>query len=451
MTAMRKIRIGLMDDGIGGTTWGWRQPGIDTNASTDVERYKRTARRAEAAKLDFIFIADSLHVTEKSSPHFLNRLEPMTLLSALAGVTSNIGLAATISTSFEEPFTVARQLASLDLISGGRAGWNVVTSGLEGAALNHSRTALGDHDERYVKAEEHVAVCQGLWDSWEDDAFVHDKAGGVFFDPDKLHWLNHEGKYFQVKGPLNIQRSPQGQPVIFQAGASNAGRALAARTADTVFGLPRSIEEARAYYSDLKQRARAFGRDPSTLLVLAGINPIVGSTEAEAEAKYRMMTEFITVDEALRQLSQPFSYHDFSQYDLDAPFPDIPDLGSNSYLSTTDQVKKLAAEKKLTLRETALQFATPRTEFIGSAERVADAMQHWFETGAVDGFILSCRLAHGVEEFCDQVLPILRQRGLFRTDYEAATLRGNLGLPIPSNRYAAAREGQGDKRLAGAG
>ncbi|WP_366932658.1 NtaA/DmoA family FMN-dependent monooxygenase [Sphingopyxis sp.] len=246
MVRERMIRLGYMDDGVGGSTWGWRQPGVDPDASVSIARYEDTARRAEAAKLDFLFIADSLSIGPTSSPHFLNRLEPLTLLSAVSRATSNIGLAATISTSFEQPFTVARQLASLDVMSRGRAGWNVVTSALEGAALNHSCATLDEHDERYRRAEEHVDVCRGLWDSWEDDAFVHDKAAGIFFTPEKLHPLGHKGAFYQVKGPLNIRRSPQGHPVIFQAGASKAGRELAAQKHPLlVFGRCRTVSKRR--------------------------------------------------------------------------------------------------------------------------------------------------------------------------------------------------------------
>ena len=394
------------------------------------------AKKAEAAKFDFVFIVDSPYITPDSAPHFLNRFEPLTILSALATVTSKIGLVATATSSYTEPFTLARQFASLDLLSSGRAGWNVVTTGLEGAAQNYGRDKHFDHAERYRRAEEHLAVVQGLWDSWEDDAFVYDKENAIFFDKSKLHTLDHVGEFFSVKGPLNIRRSAQGQPVIFQAGGSDSGRNLAAKTANAIFAGLETLEETQEFYADVKRRAAGFGRGQNQPLVLPGIAPIIGGSDAEADRKYQELADLVTLEDALVQLGRPFTYHDFSQYDLDAPFPDLGDIGANSYRSHSDRIKRIAREEGLTLRQTALRFATPRGAFVGSPEKIADIVQHWFENGAADGFILGVGIAESLDAFIDHVVPILQKRGLFRSEYEHATLRGHLGLPFVRNRYA---------------
>jgi FMN-dependent oxidoreductase (nitrilotriacetate monooxygenase family) len=437
MPVKRQLHLGTTIHGAGATKYGWRQPGLAPDASIDFEHYKSVAQKAEAAKFDFAFIVDSPYITPDSAPHFLNRFEPFTVLSALSTVTSKIGLVATATSSYTEPFTLARQFASLDLLSKGRAGWNVVTTGLEGAAQNYGRDKHFDHDVRYRRAEEHLAVVQGLWDSWEDDAFVYDKESGVFFDKSKLHTLNHKGEFFAVKGPLNIRRSKQGQPVIFQAGGSDSGRNLAAKTANAIFAGLETLEETQEFYGDVKRRAAAYGRRGNQPLVLPGIAPIIGGTDAEAERKYQELAELVTLEDALVQLGRPFTYHDFSQYDLDAPFPDLGDIGSNSYRSHSDRIKRIAKEQQLTLRETALRFATPRGSFVGSPEKIADIAQHWFENGAADGFILGVGIAESLDAFIDHVVPILQKRGLFRTEYEHDTLRRHLGLPFVENRYAA--------------
>jgi FMN-dependent oxidoreductase (nitrilotriacetate monooxygenase family) len=435
----RQLKLGALLHGVGGSTSAWRHPDAIADASVNFGLYKQWVRKAEEGKLDFIFIADGLYITEKSIPHFLNRFEPITILSALAAVSTNIGLVGTLSTSYSEPFTVARQFGSLDNISGGRAGWNVVTSPLEGSALNYGRKKHPDHDTRYRIAAEYLEVTRGLWDSWEDDAFVRNKETGQFFDPAKMHTLNHEGEFFSVKGPLNIQRSKQGHPVIFQAGSSEAGRNFASREADAVFTGQETIEEAREFYRDVKRRAAGFGRNADELLIFPGIGPIIGSTEEEAERKYREIAELVTVEEALNYLGRFFEHHDFSQYPLDEPFPDIGDLGRNSFQAGTDRIKRIAREQNLTLREVALRTATPRGNFIGTPETIADRIQEWFETGAADGFIFHTVVPRGLEDFVDHVVPILQKRGLFRTEYESDTLRGNLGLPVPVNRYTRAR------------
>ncbi|MFE4569762.1 LLM class flavin-dependent oxidoreductase [Paenibacillus chitinolyticus] len=435
MSKKRQLKLGALLHGVGGNPAMWRHPDSQPDASVNFELYKKWVRKAEAGKFDLIFIADGLYINEKSIPHFLNRFEPITILSALAAVSTHIGLVGTLSTSYSEPFTVARQFGSLDAISGGRAGWNVVTSPLEGSALNYGKSHP-EHDLRYKIAEEYLDVTKGLWDSWEDDAFVRDKESGVFFDPGKLHTLNHQGEFFSVRGPLNIARSRQGQPVIFQAGSSEVGKNYAAKVADAIFTGQENLEDAVRFYKEVKERAVSHGRSPDDVLIFPGIGPIIGSTEEEAERKYQEVANLVTIETALDYLGRFFEHHDFSQYPLDEPFPDLGDLGKNSFQSGTDKIKQEAKEKNLTLRQVALQAATPKGHFIGTPEKVADLIQEYFEAGAVDGFMLSAAVPSGLEDFVDHVVPILQQRGIFRTEYESDTLRGNLGLPVPANRYA---------------
>lgn len=437
MGKRKQIKLGAILHGVGGNISGWRHPAAAADASVNFEIYKNWARKAEEGKFDFVFIADGLYITEKSIPHFLNRFEPITILSALAGVTSKIGLVGTLSTSYSEPFTVSRQFASLDMISQGRAGWNVVTSPLEGSALNYGKTEQQHpaHHQRYRIADEYLKVATGLWDSWEDDAFVRDKESGVFFEPAKLHTLNHKGEFFSVKGPLNIARSKQGQPVIFQAGASETGKQFAAKWANAIFTNGETLEEAKRYYDDVKSRAKALGRNPDEVVILPGVGPIIGSTLEEAERKYEEIANLVSIDKALDFLGRFYEHHDFTQYPLDEPFPELGDLGRNSFQSTTDRMKAWAREEKLTLRQVALRVATPKPTFLGTPESVADKLQAWFEGGAADGFIVAAAAPGGLEEFVDHVVPILQERGLFREDYEADTLRGHLGLPFPENAY----------------
>ncbi|MDD9269054.1 LLM class flavin-dependent oxidoreductase [Paenibacillus sp. GCM10023248] len=434
--AKRQLKLGANLNGVGNSISFWRHPEVPTDASVSLAFYKEQARKAEEGKFDLLFIADGLFINEKSNPHFLNRFEPLTLLSALSDATSHIGLVATLSTSYSEPFTVARQFASLDHLSSGRAGWNVVTSPLEGSARNFGKGEHPDHSLRYEIAEEHLEVVRGLWDSWEDDAFVRDKASGVFFDPEKLHTLHHQGKHFAVQGPLNVSRSQQGYPVIFQAGSSESGRNLAAKSADAVYTGHETFEEARQFYQDVKSRAAAYGRNPDEVLIFPGIGPIVGRTAEEAERKYQEIAELVTIDQALNYLGRYFEHHDFSQYPLDEPFPELGDFGSNSFRSTTDRIKRDAKERGLTLRQVALRAATPRSNFIGTPEQVADLIQQWFEGGAADGFNVRTVVPNGLADFVDLVVPVLQARGLFRTAYESQTLRGHLGLPVPVNRHA---------------
>ncbi len=436
MTGRKRLKLGTMIHGIGEKMSDWRHPAMPADASVSFSFYKQQAQLSEQGKFDFVFIADALYINEKSNPHYLNRFEPLTILSALAAVTANIGLVATLSTSYSEPYSAARQFASLDMLSGGLAGWYAVTSGLEKTALNFSRTIAEhpDHATRYRMAAEFVEVMKGLWHSWEDDAFTRNKETGEFFDPDKLHKLNHQGEFFSVQGPLNIGRSPQGQPVIFQAGASEAGIAFSAKEADAVFAIMPSLEEARTYYHDVKERAALTGRGQEDIVVMQGISPIIGDTEEEAERKYEEIAGLVTIDQALAFLGRLFEHHDFSRYPLDMPFPDLGQLGINSFQSDTDRIKRDAREQNLTLRQVALREATPRTPFIGTPEKVADLIQEWYEKKAADGFMLITNLPGELAGFVDKVVPILQERGIFRTDYEGTTLREHLELPVSRHR-----------------
>jgi len=439
MSTSRQIKLGFILHGVGRTWTDWQHPDRDVNASTSFAFYREQAQLAERGKFDFLFVADSLSINAKSSPHYLNRFEPITILSALAASTSNIGLVATLTVSYSEPFNVARQFASLDHISDGRAGWNVVTSWLGETAANFSKAEHPAHDLRYRIAAEYLDVVQGLWDSWEDDAHVGDKASGVFVDPDKLHRLDHKGEHFQVRGPLNIKRSRQGQPVIFQAGASEDGRNFAARRAEAIFAGVQTIEEAHEYYADVKARAKGFGRDPDAIYVLPGIGPVIGETPEQAEAKYQELAALGSIDSGLGFLSRSFSDHDFSQYDLDGAFPDVEHIGRNSNQSSSNRILDEVRAENLTLREIALRLSTPRNAFFGTPDQVADELQRWFETRGADGFVLFETLPGQLELFVEKVVPILQARGLFRTEYDGGTFRDTIGLPFPENRHTAAR------------
>ena len=436
MTNQRMMRLGAFLAGTGSNMASWRHPDAVPDAAINLDYYKQLTRRAEEAKLDFVFFGDGLYISEKSHPNFLNRFEPLTLLAALAMDTKQIGLAATLSTSYSEPFTVARQFASIDHISDGRAGWNIVTSPLEGSALNYSKAEHPQHDLRYRRAAEYLEVTKGLWDSWEDDAFVRNKETGQFIDPHKLHRVNHKGEFFSVQGPLTISRSKQGRPILIQAGSSEAGKEFASQVADAVFTGQATIEDAQEFYQDVKGRAVKHGRRSEEILMLPGCNPIVGATPEEAEAKYQEISNLVVIDDALNYLGRYFNDIDFTQYDLDEQFPDLGDFARNGWESATDRIKKVSREEGLTLRQMALRSTTPKSPFIGTPEQVADTMQAWFEAGAADGFMMNASvLPQGFNDFVDLVLPVLKDRGLFRTEYEHDTLRGNLGLAKPANRY----------------
>lgn len=433
----KKINFGVMLNGAGGHINSWRHPASLSDASVNVEYNIRLAKEAENAGIAFLFVADGLYINEKSMPHFLNRFEPLTLLSMLSAHTSKIGLGGTVSTSYSDPFTVARQFASLDLLSGGRAAWNIVTTPLEGTAKNYGR-AHPEHSLRYKIADEYIQVVQGLWSSWEEDAFVRNRETGQFIDATKLHRVNFKGEFFNVEGPLNIQRSKQGEPVIFQAGASDSGVDFASQYAEAIFSNIPNLEEAKAYYAKVKAKAEAHGRSPEDIKVFQGISPIIGETEAEAEAKYLTIRDLVDIEDALAYLGRYFDHHDFGQYPLDELFPELGTIGENSFRSTTDRIKRESKEKGLTLREVALNETTRRSAFIGTADQITDRLITWVNEGASDGFILSFAVSsQGFEDFKNYILPRLTERGYFDPILPATTLRENLGLPAVQNRYRA--------------
>jgi len=438
-SATRRLHLGAILEGVGADHASWQDPDLPGDASIDIDWYIENARAAEAAKFDLVFIVDSPFIMPDTAPHFLNRLEPLTLLSAVAASTSRIGLVGTLTTSYWEPYNVARQFGSLDHISRGRAGWNVVTTGLEGAARNYGREEHFDHKLRYERAREFVDVVQGLWDSYEDDAFPRDKANGRFLDKSRQHPLNHKGRHFSVAGPLALSRSQQGQPVIFQAGDSDEGRQLGAAIAEATFASAQDFETGRLYYADLKARAAALGRDPDRIKVLPGLSPVIAETDAEAQAIVATERGALDVGKLLVQVGRAFNYHDFSQYPLDAPFPDLTGVTLNSYKGHAERIIRVAREEGLTLREAAYRFGIWRSDFVGSPETIADEIERWFTGRASDGFILRVTRPRDFALFRERVVPILQARGLFRTDYEGSTLRDHLGLDVPENRHTAAR------------
>ncbi|MFG1275130.1 LLM class flavin-dependent oxidoreductase [Xanthobacter flavus] len=442
MTKARQIKLGafLMTDGH--HIAGWRHPRATANANVRVDHYLRLARLAEAAKLDAIFLSDSLGVrdTNLNSVHRTSRnvgFEPLTLLSALSVVTHHIGLIGTASTSFNEPFHIARKFASLDQLSGGRAGWNLVTSSGEEEARNFNLDEHIPHADRYDRAREFIEVVKGLWNSWEDDAFQRDKVSGTYFDPDKLHVLNHRGKHFKVAGPLNVARSPQGHPVVVQAGASEDGRSLAGESAEAIFCAHRTLAEARAFYADIKTRAANAGRDPDHVKIMPGVFPVIGRTEAEAREKFEELQSLIHPAVGLQLLSVVAGVGDLSGYDLDGPLPDLPE--TNGPKSRQQLVIDAARRDNLTIRQLYLSIAGARGHWqvVGTAEQIADQLEERFRKEGADGFnIMAPHLPGGLEDFIEQVVPILQERGLFRTEYEGTTLRENLGLPFPTHPAA---------------
>ncbi|MES1247620.1 MAG: NtaA/DmoA family FMN-dependent monooxygenase, partial [Actinomycetota bacterium] len=430
----------------GATIWGvgghdtWQSDEIPGDASIDIDWYVERARQAEAARFDFVFVPDSQFVSPDSPPHYLNRLEPLTLLSALAVATTNIGLIGTLSSSYDAPFSLARRVGSLDLISKGRAGWNVVTSVDAGTAANFGLEEHYDYATRYARAQEHVEVVRGLWDSYEDDAFPRDKASGVFFDRSKQHRLDHRGTHFSVAGPLNLSRSRQGQPVVFQAGVSEEGRTLGATVADGIFANPSTLDEAKAFYRDIKSRAAALGRDPRHVVICPALGFQLGATDEEAERLYADRVAARDFDKMLRTFSRPYAWHDFTQYDLDAPFPDVVAYAEKGGRTIAEHLAQVARERALSLRETVLyNESIMQLVFVGSPSTVADRMEQWLVEEAADGFITAITVPSDFARFVDEVLPILRERGVVRSEYDAETLRGNLGLPVPVNVHTAAR------------
>jgi alkanesulfonate monooxygenase len=442
---VKQLRLGAFLQANGHHIAAWRHPGASADLGVSFALYRALAQQAEAAKFDMVFLADGVAVRENSeSTDAMSHsgravtFEPLTLYSALAAVTERIGFVATASTTYNEPFHVARKFASLDHISGGRAGWNVVTSATDAEAKNFGLDRHVEHGQRYRRAEEFVDVVTKLWDSWEDDAFIRDKESGQFFDPAKLHQTNHKGEFFSVRGPLNVARTPQGYPVIVQAGASEPGQELAARTAEVIFTAQQTLEDAQAFYASVKGRMAKYGRRPVDLLVMPGVFPIIGSTQEEAERKYKVLQDLVQPAQGLQMLRNIAPGVDLSKLDLDGPLPDdLPE--TNGGKSRQALLRNIAARENLTIRQLFLKVAGGRGHLtlIGTPQMIADTMEQWFKESAADGFnIMPPYLPGGLEDFISLVLPELRRRGLFRTEYEGRTLRENLGLARPENQFA---------------
>lgn len=441
MTNPRQISLGLSMRYVGYHAAAWRHASADPGAASDFRHFLQVARAAEAAKFDMVFLADGIGIRAKDEPPGslcrsaqTAELEPLTLLSALAATTSHIGLVATASTTYNEPFHIARKYASLDQISGGRAGWNIVTSWSDAEAQNFNRDSHLDYASRYDRAAEFVEVVTGLWDSWDVDAFaIRDKQTGIFFDADRLHVLNHEGKHFKVKGPLSVARSPQARPVLVQAGASEAGMEIAARHAEVVYAVPHDIDTGRAYYADLKSRVVAHGRPAEGLKIMPGITPFIGRSEAEAREKYDLLNALVAPELGLSYLYGQMG--DLSGYPLDG---EVPEPNDPKVRSIAKNLLTLSRRENFTIRQLYTHVAAGFGSriVIGTPTQIADEMESWVAAGAADGFnICPPVLPIGIEEFGAMVVPELQRRGMFRRDYAGTTLRGHLGVPVPASRY----------------
>ncbi|WP_338806562.1 LLM class flavin-dependent oxidoreductase [Pseudomonas chlororaphis] len=441
MTCPRQLKLGAFLMATGHHVAAWRHPYVPADAGLDFFAYRQLAQIAEAAKFDALFLADSVAAAIGPGAHGMARadqFEPLTLLAALSVVTERIGLIATSTTSYNVPYHVARKYASLDHLSGGRAGWNLVTSDNAAEAQNFGRDEHIGHAERYSRAREFHEVVTGLWDSWQDDAFVRDKSSGQYYDPDKLHVLNHQGEHFRVKGPLNVARPPQGYPVIVQAGSSEAGRELAAQTAEVVFTAQTSLASAQAFYTDLKGRLARYGRGADSLKVMPGVFVVVGQSESEAREKYETFQQLVEPEVGVALLGRMLGNFDLSRYPLDGPLPELP-LTESGQQSRQKLLTELAGKDNLSLAELGRKIAGGRGHYslIGTPAQIADELQGWFEEGAADGFnVLVPHLPGGLQDFADAVVPELQRRGLFRTEYEGKTLRENLGLARPKNQFA---------------
>jgi FMN-dependent oxidoreductase (nitrilotriacetate monooxygenase family) len=439
------MKLGLFIEGGGHHMAAWRHPDVASNGRIRIESFMDAAQTAERAKFDMVFTADTnasfgaddvVYWTHSSAA---SRLEPMTMLGAVSAVTKNIGLVATMSTTYAEPFSVARFFASLDLISHGRAGWNLVTSLTDAEAKNFGKETHAAHADRYARAREFAEVVMGLWDTWEDDAMVYDKAAGVYLNPEKLHFLNHKGPNFSVRGPLMVQRSPQGRPVIVQAGGSDDGRQLAAETAEVIFTVQQDIRASREFCVDVKDRAVKLGRTPDSIKVLPGVMPVVGKTRAEANAKYEELQDLILPEIGVRQLSSYFGM-DLTKFPIDGPVPEPKE--TNAEQARVKMIGEMAKRENLTIRQLYKRIIGQRAHRVlkGTATDIADALEEWFKAGACDGYnVLPPTVPRDLRDFCEEVIPELQHRNLFRKEYEGKTLRENLGLPYPVNRYTSAR------------
>lgn len=439
MAAQRQLKLGAFMRPVSIHTGAWRYPGAYRDANFNFEHLKRFAQTLERGRFDAFFMADHLALLNMplealKRSHTATSFEPFTLLSALSQVTERIGLVATASTSFEEPFHVARRFASLDHLSGGRAGWNIVTTSNPDAALNFGLDEHLEHDRRYQRAREFYDVVTGLWDSWADDAFVRDAQSGEYFDPQRLRRLDHQGEFFRVRGPLHIARPPQGWPVIVQAGASEAGRQLAAETAEVIFAAHGSLADGQAFYADVKQRMDRLGRPREHLKILPGVLVVVGDTLEEARAIRAKLDSLVHYESAIASLSIALG-HDVSGLDPERPLPSIPQ--TNASHTSRERVLQLAEREGLNVRQLAQRVGGyAGLAFVGTAQSIADEMQEWLESQGSDGFnVMFPWLPGGLDAFVEKVVPELQRRGIFRHEYEGTTLREHLGLPRPENRF----------------
>jgi N-acetyl-S-(2-succino)cysteine monooxygenase len=440
------MKLGAFFHPTGNHVAAWLHPEAQIDAGSNVEHYMALARTAERAKFDLMFLADAVATRDGNLealsrwPQYMAYFEPLTLLSAIAAVTERLGLVSTATTSYNEPYNVARKFASLDHISHGRAGWNVVTSANKSEAFNFGRAEHFAHGERYDRALEFTAVVRGLWDSWEDDAFVRDRTSGRYFLPEKLHLLNHRGEHFAVRGPLNVARPPQGHPVLFQAGSSEPGKDLAARIAEGVFTPLHSLPMAQGFYKDLKGRMAKFDRAAEQLKIMPGLNPIVGRTNAEAREKHALLQSLIHPEVGLELLSNAVDGFDLRRFPLDGPLPEAVDEMLNASSSAAFRsVLRWAREDQLTIRQLYQRFAGARGQrtLVGSPAEIVAEMESWFLAYGCDGFLIQpSHLPGGLDDFVALVIPELQERGLFRREYEGPTLRDQLGLARPRSRYA---------------
>ncbi|WP_282940615.1 LLM class flavin-dependent oxidoreductase [Paenibacillus sp. RC67] len=445
----RQLHLGAFLYGVGHHIAAWRYPLTDSLGLFTFEFYKRFAQTAERGKFDMIFIEDipSLPEQLKTAVQYTVpvRAEPLTLLSTLASVTSHIGLAGTVSTTYSEPFHVARKFASLDHLSRGRAAWNAVTTSMEITSQNFGQDHHLDHAVRYERAQEFVEVVTSLWDSWEEGALHIDKASGLFADADKVNAIRHQGKFFSVQGPLSIPRTPQGRPVLVQAGSSETGQDFAAKTAEVVFTAWQTLEEAQTFYSSLKGRLGKYGRKRESLKILPGILPVIGSTEQEAREKEAYLQELVLPEVGLSMVSRTLRV-DLSSYPLDGPVPDLPDATNiNGGKSRYQLLVDMARRDKLTIRQLVARVTGARGHktIHGTPEQIANHLEDWFTNGGCDGFnIMPPYFPGGLDEFVDHVIPILQKRGLYRTEYNGTTLRDHLGLEIPGNKFQQERHKQ---------
>lgn len=449
-TQKRQLNLAAFWYPPGAHSAGWRMPGAVKGAEITFEHYLKVAQLAEQGKMDMLFFQDSAAMGRtdllvKGDPNAgrftgVARIEPMTLLAALAAVTKNIGLVATGTTTYNEPFHIARRFLSIDHISGGRAGWNLVTSQAEDEAQNFGFDKHMDHSRRYERASEFYDVVEGLWDSWEDGGVIEDKETGMYFDASKVHVLDHKGEFFKVRGPLNVPRSPQGRPIIAQAGSSEPGMELAARTANCVFTAQTTIADGQKFYKDLKGRMAKYGRNPSELRILPGFVPVVGRTEDEARAHYEELSSRITDAQAIQAISRLAGGLNLADYPIDGPLPDLPP--SNAAVARQKMLIDMARNENLSIRELGRRFAGGQGHRLvwGTPQKLAEDMQEWLEAEACDGFcILFPYFPRGIEDFVNLVIPELQKRGIFRTEYTGKTLRENLGIAIPENRHTARR------------